>query len=457
MGKYPCGKCEKNVKSSAILCSMCNKWFHFKCVNLTITDVKTMEKEQFLEDWRCLNCYSIDKNESMIDASTESTEENSEKLNYSSLADEMNKSVLQENEYLRKELHSVKHKSSFYILELEDKVKQNEEDYELLKKESVEKEQELLRKMKVLENKLRYEKEAKEKLISEVEEENKASEHVHNYTNRSCDRCVILKEETRKMLDTIRSLESIIGILEREKLNTPDTICKRTGDPNCLDYFSPLNGVQQPTVGERKEETWPVPAHSCVLVCCRPIGQNPGLFFSLAISTLDVEKWLKVPSRHSVKPINYNKSGPKFFSVNPFEVLSDVSTEEVTDENECIISSININTAKSKVHQANYSGLKAKQVHCHNTCENKNKDTLLICADSHGSGLSWHINKNQNSYSAVRFVRPGGRTKDILDFSNISTELKSKDDVLVIFCGTNDISRNEANEAITGITDNSEG
>ncbi|KAG8285294.1 hypothetical protein J6590_083142 [Homalodisca vitripennis] len=23
------------------------------------------------------------------------------------------------------------------------------------------------------------------------------------------------------------------------------------------------------TGGERKEETWPVPAHSCVLVCCR--------------------------------------------------------------------------------------------------------------------------------------------------------------------------------------------
>ncbi|KAG8313767.1 hypothetical protein J6590_108076, partial [Homalodisca vitripennis] len=113
----------------------------------------------------------------MIDASTESTEENSEKLNYSSLADEMNKSVLQENEYLRKEIHLAKQKSSFYILELEDKVKQNEEDYELLKKESVEKEQELLKKMEVLENKLRYEKEAKEKLISEVEDENKASEH----------------------------------------------------------------------------------------------------------------------------------------------------------------------------------------------------------------------------------------------------------------------------------------
>ncbi|KAG8305824.1 hypothetical protein J6590_060838 [Homalodisca vitripennis] len=177
-----------------------------------------MEKGQFLGDWKCLNCYSI-SDKSMIDASRESTEENSEKLNYSSLADEMNKSVLQENGYLRKELHFAKHKTLFYILELENKVKQNEEDYELLKKESLEKEQELLKKIKVLENKLRYEKEAKEKLISELEEENKASEHVHNYTNRSCVRCVILKEETTKMLDTLWSLESIIGILERENLN----------------------------------------------------------------------------------------------------------------------------------------------------------------------------------------------------------------------------------------------
>ncbi|KAG8310221.1 hypothetical protein J6590_067951 [Homalodisca vitripennis] len=31
-----------------------------------------------------------------------------------------------------------------------------------------------------------------------------------------------------------------------------------------------------PYCGERKEETWPVPAHSCVLVCCRPsFGLTP--------------------------------------------------------------------------------------------------------------------------------------------------------------------------------------
>ncbi|KAG8252462.1 PHD finger protein 14 [Homalodisca vitripennis] len=31
------------------------------------------------------------------------------------------------------------------------------------------------------------------------------------------------------------------------------------------------------TGGERKEETWPVPAHSCVLVCCRAVisGASP--------------------------------------------------------------------------------------------------------------------------------------------------------------------------------------
>ncbi|KAG8324810.1 hypothetical protein J6590_083084 [Homalodisca vitripennis] len=79
------------------------------------------------------------------------------------------------------------------------------------------------------------------------------------------------------------------------------------------------NNVQGRT-SNTKEETWPVPAHSCVLVCCRPvisgasphsqpcelfilameqarqhtssnackfqIGQNPGLFFSLAISSV---------------------------------------------------------------------------------------------------------------------------------------------------------------------------
>lgn len=57
MAKYPCGICGKNVRSSAILCTgSCNKWLHFKCAGLSLSDIKSMEKEDFLEEWKCLNC-----------------------------------------------------------------------------------------------------------------------------------------------------------------------------------------------------------------------------------------------------------------------------------------------------------------------------------------------------------------------------------------------------------------
>lgn len=76
---------------------------------------------------------------------------------------------------------------------------------------------------------------------------------------------------------------------------------------------------------------------------------------------------------------------------------------------------------------------------------------LLICSDSHGRGLSWYVNKNQSTRHAVGFVRPGGRSDDVLNHKNITSELKNEDDVLVIICGSNDISKNEADTAIARI------
>ncbi|KAG8317253.1 hypothetical protein J6590_031384 [Homalodisca vitripennis] len=73
---------------------------------------------------------------------------------------------------------------------------------------------------------------------------------------------------------------------------------------------------------------------------------------------------------------------------------------------------------------------------------------FLICSDSHGRDLAWYINKNQRTRTAVGFVRPGGRSSEILNHRNITNELKTKNDVLVIICGSNDISKNEADVAI---------
>ncbi|KAG8294669.1 hypothetical protein J6590_097844 [Homalodisca vitripennis] len=77
---------------------------------------------------------------------------------------------------------------------------------------------------------------------------------------------------------------------------------------------------------------------------------------------------------------------------------------------------------------------------------------MLICADSHGRDLAWHLNKSQKTYDAVGFVRPGGRTKQILVNRNIEEANLSEQDSLVILCGTNDVARNEADEVIDGIS-----
>ncbi|KAG8300085.1 hypothetical protein J6590_085338 [Homalodisca vitripennis] len=87
---------------------------------------------------------------------------------------------------------------------------------------------------------------------------------------------------------------------------------------------------------------------------------------------------------------------------------------------------------------------------------------ILICADSHGRDLSWHVNAkinkhnkkemvNNEKFISVGFVNPGGRTSDVLKERNIKEELTNKEDVLVIVSGTNYIARNEGGNALAKI------
>ncbi|KAG8312014.1 hypothetical protein J6590_031477 [Homalodisca vitripennis] len=78
---------------------------------------------------------------------------------------------------------------------------------------------------------------------------------------------------------------------------------------------------------------------------------------------------------------------------------------------------------------------------------------ILLCADSHGRDLTWNLNKLIKTHQTVGFVAPSGRAKQILNPINIQGEKLDEKDILVVFCGTNDVSRNEANEAINIIKD----
>ncbi|KAG8264875.1 hypothetical protein J6590_107911, partial [Homalodisca vitripennis] len=118
--------------------------------------VKVMEREDHVVVWKCSNCEVLTETNEVLTVEQNDNEENCiEQLNCSSLADEINRSILQENEELKQELHVAKNTSSLYLLEFEDKVKQNEETIESLKKSFDEKEKELLSKIMFLEQKMK--------------------------------------------------------------------------------------------------------------------------------------------------------------------------------------------------------------------------------------------------------------------------------------------------------------
>lgn len=83
----------------------------------------------------------------------------------------------------------------------------------------------------------------------------------------------------------------------------------------------------------------------------------------------------------------------------------------------------------------------------------KDPNKILIVSDSHGRGMSWYIDRHQSTRSTIGFVRPGGKSKEILNERNITSEIQHKDDVLVILCGSNDVAKNEASDAMGNIED----
>ncbi|KAG8287761.1 hypothetical protein J6590_031874 [Homalodisca vitripennis] len=85
--------------------------------------------------------------------------------------------------------------------------------------------------------------------------------------------------------------------------------------------------------------------------------------------------------------------------------------------------------------------------------ERPGKNMILLCAD--GRNLASHLNNihSLTEYEAVGFINPGGRSKQILKKKNIEGENLNKKDILVLMCGSNDIAGNEAEEALSNISD----
>ena len=56
MKKYPCGICEKSVKSNhkAVQCDICNLWSHTKCNNISRNEYSLLETSD--KKWACVKC-----------------------------------------------------------------------------------------------------------------------------------------------------------------------------------------------------------------------------------------------------------------------------------------------------------------------------------------------------------------------------------------------------------------
>ncbi|KAG8285143.1 hypothetical protein J6590_086714 [Homalodisca vitripennis] len=67
------------------------------------------------------------------------------------------------------------------------------------------------------------------------------------------------------------------------------------------------------------------------------------------------------------------------------------------------------------------------------------KRKIIICSDSHGKGLAWHLN-SKHSLNSVGFVRPGGRAEQILNMNNINGEVVSQRRFSSYYVGINNIT-----------------
>ncbi|KAG8265081.1 hypothetical protein J6590_102979 [Homalodisca vitripennis] len=213
----PCGVCGKNSKFGSIFCNgPCRQWNHLKCVNLSYKEVKNLPlAEQNV--WQCPSCSEKrNKLEECKDLSHD-TKEDPNEVEFEdslSLATELGNAILRENEELKQALHESRNSKSCYDLELEDKLIEKEELIRNMTVGQNKKEDELNAIIKSLENKLIREKKLNVELATEEKREDVSS--LKKISNVMCNKCEVYKQETKNMIDSIRSLEAVICDLQNE-------------------------------------------------------------------------------------------------------------------------------------------------------------------------------------------------------------------------------------------------
>jgi hypothetical protein len=92
---------------------------------------------------------------------------------------------------------------------------------------------------------------------------------------------------------------------------------------------------------------------------------------------------------------------------------------------------------------------KLEQKHINNQIKSK-KHSVLLLGDSHAR-RSADLIKNELSkeFGVIGIVKPGARSSDILN-TNIDKSM-TKNDIVAVWAGTNDISKDRAKEGISNV------
>ncbi|KAG8260706.1 hypothetical protein J6590_090924 [Homalodisca vitripennis] len=314
----------------------------------------------------------------------------------------------QENESLKQELHDFKNRKSAYVFELEDKVKYLEEEVKNLTKIYTVKETEVQEKLKSVDKMLSLEKKLTAEVILQAENDKEFYDLEKNkLKNYECTSCSIYKDELSKMLNSIKSLEAASEILQKENETLTNHIkSKDTINPPCFHCFPPNNSSSTCAVNTKNND----------------LSTNQARYTGEQIFTINKTKQKNC---RNCSNSQIQVPTPNFVTPNPFGPLV------AEDDSESTSKAMDKEVVRKK---------------------NKKKRTMFLCTDSHGRDLAWYINKKSSDLESYSFIQPGGRAQQILNEINLNEGKLEENSTMVIACGSNDVSRNEANTAIDIIT-----
>lgn len=427
--KYSCGVCGKSARVGVILCTgQCNTWNHYRCVNLTYNEVKHFSQDS-IATWECPNCFKNKVDDTLSDG---------EVVINCSLADELTNALQEENEELKQNLHNAKMIKSVREHELEDIIKEKEEEIEGLLEITKVKENTMEKKIQSLERKLNSEIQLKNELL--IRDDNFLQQAQVTMHSRQptipCVKCNIYKEETRKMLSTIRSLEEDVKVLRKDN-----------GRPMLKKNKSAMVGSCMVA---------PVPE--------KDILDNESIKEILNILQKDIEI-LKKENESFLTKVNVSLFEDK--SIHQYNSNSQRGWEAVKcnrkylKESKSVINNLdNFPPLKNRFELLRLGEDSEDKPSSEPTpalsrprSRPKCKPKILLYSDSYGRGVANQLKENNSlkKYDICGTVKPSACFADVVSSVPEDAKELSSDDMVILVAGANDVARNNMEKAASGL------